>query len=252
MADQETISECMWLIVYNFMASHNYDKQLSWINGAEESWFYAFEDLYDENEVKIQKRILNEHLREGIKEFMETYEGTYFPTLAQVSSYMKKNYSHRDREREERDFKDCEDCNGGFRNGSMHVRKHSPIHGDYVDAKTFQLACECEAGRERIKRGTKHHQTFTDWASESPKVIKWWLTDSANPVLPSEAIISEWRLNLSRKKAERGGENFYLKHVLAMDANAKRRDELRISRGEEPLDRREFVEENRPVGWFLR
>ena len=249
MADQQTISDCMWLIVYNFMASSNYDKQLNWINNAEESWYYAFEDLWKDG-VLIQKRILNEHFREGIKEFMVTYEGTYFPTLAQVSTYMKKNYTHRDREREERNFKDCEDCDDGFRNGAMHVRKHSPIHGDYVDAEKFQLACECEAGRERIKRGTKHHQTFTDWASESPKVIKWWLTDSANPVLPSEAIISEWRLNLSRKKAARGGENFYMKHVLAMDANAKRRDELRISRGEEPVDRKEFVEENRPVGWF--
>ena len=299
MAGQRTISECMWLIVYNFMAPQKYEKQRDWVLGAEESWFYAFEDQYEDvvcqmcgyegqcleehlqevhhltvaeykrqypnastrsgppdeyepgSKMKV-KGILDDHLRTGIKEFMACYEGTYFPTLAQVSTYMKNNYSHRDREREERDFKDCEDCNGGFRNGALHIRKHSPIHGDYADAKPFQLACECEAGRERIKRGTKHHQTFTDWAEKSPNALQWWVTSSKMPELPKEAIISEWRLNLSRKKAARGGENFYMKHVLAMDANAKRRDELRISRGEEPLDRREFVEENRPVGWFLR
>ena len=228
MADQETISDCMWLIVYNFMASHNYDKQLSWINNAEESWFYAFEDLYKDGAL-IQKRILNEHFREGIKEFMVTYEGTYFPTLAQVSTYMKKNYTHRDREREERDFKDCEDCKGGIRYGAMHVRKHSQIHGDYVEAKPFQFACECEAGRERIKRGMQHHQTFSDWAEESANVLKWWVTSSKMPVLPAESIISEWRLNLSREKAAKGGENFYKKAVMKMAAASKRQDELRNS-----------------------
>jgi hypothetical protein len=299
MAGQRTISECMWLIAYNFMGSSNYDKQLSWVNGAEESWFYAFEDQYEDvvcqmcghkgqclekhleedhymtvleyqrqfpnastrsgpldefgqgSKLKV-KGILDDHLRTGIKEFMACYEGTYLPTLAQVSTYLKKNYSLRDRERQERDFKDCEDCNKGLRIGAIHEKKHSEIHGDYEDARLFQLACECEAGREREKTGTQYHQWFTDWAEASPKVVKWWLTDSSLPRLPKEAFITEWRQNLSRQKAARGGENFYMKRVLGMDANAKRRDELLISRGEEPLDRREFVEERRPVGWFLR
>ena len=95
-----------------------------------------------------------------------------------------------------------------------------------------------------------YHQWFTDWAKEDQSIIAFWLTDIDNPSLPKEAIISEWRLKQARKRT--GGENHFQKAVLGMDAAAKRRDELRISRGEKPVDRVEFVRQNHQVGWYLK
>jgi|TARA_R110002012_G_scaffold56535_2_gene144916 hypothetical protein len=290
MAKQETISECMWLMVYNFMAQSNYEKQKNWVNGAEQSWFYTFGDIHEnvkclecgyeaqhleehleevhrltpyeyqivhpnakimanDDEI-VEYRIKDNHLIMGIHEFISTYEGTFLPPLAQVSAYMKKNYSHRELERKERKYKDCEECEDGIRLGAYHKKRLASDQKWVVKEEALELSCECEAGRERTKRGMLYHQWFTDWAKEDQSIIAFWLTDIDNPSLPKEAIISEWRLKQARKRT--GGENHFQKAVLGMDAAAKRRDELRISRGEKPVDRVEFVRQNHQVGWYLK
>ena len=231
MASEQAILQAMKTLAGNYL-NHKYQQE--WVDQNFSLWRFTFIDG------GADVPIPDNYLINGTAEFCRRAQGDFIPNLNKFYTFLQKEYRLSEEMRASAELDDCEECEKGRRTVALHMRHWSEAKKqDIVLEKFYHVSCDCPAGKHEESRGLNNWKKMEKKYGNHERVVYAFMTRAGQTELPPEALMSEWR-----REQTGSGRNHYAAAVSRLDKAAIIRDKNRIARGEQPVDRMEFIQAN--------